>query len=154
MSDSCVNVLFVCMGNICRSPTAECLFRSAVKERGIADKFHVDSAGTVGWNTGSEPDRRMRSAARKIGKVIRGSARQITTDDFSQFDWLFCMDQDNYDDLIGMGADAKKTKLLLPFVKHLELREVPDPCYGGDSGFDQVLTLIDDAVQRLVDILA
>ena len=138
------------MGNICRSPTAECFFRHAVEERGLQDKFHVDSAGTGGWNTGSQPDRRMRSAAKKVGKTITGCARQVTVDDFSNFDWVFCMDQDNYDDVIEMGASENKTRLLLPFINYQELREVPDPYCGGDGGFDEVVALIDVAVHRLV----
>ena len=154
MSDGCVSVLFVCLGNICRSPAAECFFRAAVEERGILEKFTIDSAGTGGWNAGSQPDRRMQYAAKKVGKTIHGNARQITTDDFSNFDWVLCMDQDNYDDVIEMGASQKKTILLLPFVGHEVLREVPDPCFGGDSGFDEVVTLIDEAVHRLVDLLS
>ena len=154
MSDSCLKILFVCMGNICRSPTAECLFRNVVQERGLEDKFYIESAGTGGWHAGAQPDQRMRSAAKKAGNEIRGSARQVTVDDFSRFDWIFCMDQDNYDDLIGMGAIEKSTALLLPFVGNEEIREVPDPYYGGDGGVEQVVALIDDAVHRLVDILS
>ena len=142
------------MGNICRSPAAECFFRDAVEARGLLDTFHVDSAGTGGWNAGSQPDRRMRSAAKKVGKTIHGNARQVTTDDFLKFDWVFCMDQDNYDDLIEMGANKNKTRLLLQFIDHQELREVPDPFSGGDSGFDDVVALIDVTVHRLVDILS
>ena len=96
----------------------------------------------------------MRSEAKKAGKEISGSARQVTADDFSRFDWIFCMDQDNYDDLIGMGAIEKSTALLLPSVGNEEISEVPDPYYGGDGGFDQVVVLIDDAVHWLVDILS
>ena len=154
MSDSSLKILFVCMGNICRSPTAECLFRSVVQERNLQDNFDIDSAGTGGWYAGAQPDRRMRAAAKKAGKEIGCSARQITIDDFSQFDWVFCMDQDNYEDVIGMGACEKKTAMLLPFVGYEELCEVPDPYDSGDRGFDEVVALIDDAVHRLVDILS
>ena len=154
MSDNCLKILFVCMGNICRSPTAECLFRSVMQERGLEDNFCIESAGTGGWHAGAQPDRRMRSAAKKVGKEISGSARQVTVDDFSRFDWIFCMDQDNHDDLIGMGAIEKNTVLLLPFVGNEEIREVPDPYYGGEGGFEQVVALIDDTVRRLADILS
>ncbi len=154
MGENCLKILFVCMGNICRSPTAECLFRTVAEAQGLQDHFYVDSAGTGGWHAGAQPDRRMRAAAKKTGNEIKGSARQVTIDDFSRFDWIFCMDQDNYDDLIGMGAIKKKTALLLPFVGNEEIREVPDPYYGGKDGFKNVVALIDDAVHRLVDILS
>ena len=154
MNDACLKILFVCMGNICRSPTAECFFRCAVKARGLQDNFYIDSAGTGGWHIGASPDRRMGLAAKKQGKEISGSARQVTADDLTNFDWIFCMDEDNYVHLIEMGASQKSTVMLLPFVKHEELCEVPDPYYGNGEGFDQVVSIIDDAVHRLLDILS
>jgi protein-tyrosine phosphatase len=146
-------VLFVCMGNICRSPTAECFFRSAIEEAGKAHQFDVESAGTGGWHAGDEPDLRMQASANKRGMSIEGSARQITQNDIASFDWIFCMDQDNYDGVIAMGGDPKNTKLLLPFVGHHRLCEVPDPYYGGEKGFDDVITLINDAVKKLATML-
>ncbi len=113
----------------------------------------MDSAGTGGWHVGAKPDRRMRAAAKKRGLEISGSARQITVNDFSAFDWIFCMDRDNLDDVLAMGAKPEKTKLFLPFVSHDSVDEVPDPYYGGDDGFDTVITLLFEATQTLVDVM-
>jgi protein-tyrosine phosphatase len=95
----------------------------------------------------------MRSAAKKKGLEISGSARQISAKDFSVFDWIFCMDQDNLDDVLSMGANPEKTKLFLPFIEHETLSEVPDPYYGGDDGFTKVVVLIHDAAERLAEKL-
>ena len=95
----------------------------------------------------------MRAAARKQGMEISGSARQITIDDLATFDWIFCMDKDNYDDVIGMGAHPDKTKLFLPHVGITDIEEVPDPYYGGEDGFDKVITLIHDASSKLAFML-
>ncbi len=148
------SVLFVCMGNICRSPAAECFFRQAVHDLGIEKKFMIGSAGTGGWHAGNPPDRRMAVSAKKIGLSIEGSAQQITDSDISTYDWVFCMDQDNYDDVIAIGGIPEKTQLLLPFVGNNQIREVPDPYYGGDGGFDDVVMLINDAVKRLATMLS
>jgi protein-tyrosine phosphatase len=149
MSDTQTSVLFICMGNICRSPAAECFFINAIEKLGHDMDFIVDSAGTGGWHAGAKPDKRMRAAAKKQGFVISGSARQVTTEDFSAFDWIFCMDQHNLDDVLAMGANPKKTKMLLPYVGHESMCEVPDPYYGGEDGFDDVVTLIHDAASQL-----
>lgn len=113
----------------------------------------MDSAGTGGWHVGAKPDRRMRASAKKRGLEITGSARQITVSDFSAFDWIICMDKDNLQEVLSMGAKPEKTKLLLPFVSHGSVVEVPDPYYGGDDGFDTVVALIYDAVHALVDVM-
>ena len=147
-------ILFVCMGNICRSPVDECLFRAAIEQAECANQFIVESAGTGGWHVGNPPDRRMRQAAQKQGFTIVGSARQITTEDVSTFDWIFCMDQDNYDDVIEMGGNPEQTKLLLSYTGNTEIIEVPDPYYGGDDGFDTVISLINESVQKLATMLA
>ncbi len=146
-------ILFVCMGNICRSPAAESLFRTALEELDMDNQFEVDSAGTGGWHAGNPPDRRMRSAARKQGFTIQGTARQITVLDLTTFDFIFCMDQDNYDDVIALGGNSEKTMLILPYVGMHVMREVPDPYYGGEDGFDNVITLINDSVRKLVTML-
>ena len=118
------NILFVCMGNICRSPAAESFFRLAVEEVEIDNQFLIESAGTGGWHAGSQPDRRMKNAAKKQGLAIHGTARQITVKDLSTFDWIFCMDQDNFDDVISMGGDPEKVKdktSLNPYIKDVPL---------------------------------
>jgi protein-tyrosine phosphatase len=137
------------MGNICRSPAAECFFREAVIKKGLEHQFLIESAGTGGWHAGNPPDRRMRAAAQKQGMEIIGSARQITIDDLTSFDWIFCMDRDNYDDVIGMGGHPDKTKLFLQHVGISDPDEVPDPYYGGKDGFDKVIELINDASNKL-----
>lgn len=148
-----ITVLFVCMGNICRSPAAECLFRAAVEELGKGDKFDIESAGTGGWHAGDDPDHRMQVAAKQQSMCIEGSARQITQKDIESFDWIFCMDQDNYDDVIALGGDPKNTKLFLPYVGQQHLHEVPDPYYGGQKGFEEVIALINEAVKKLATML-
>ena len=115
-------------------------------------EFNVDSAGTGGWHAGAEPDCRMQFAANKLGKKIQGSARQVTISDLKKFDWIFCMDHSNFNDLISMGADPKKTHILRPFVGHSDC-DVPDPYYGGEEGFDHVVSIIDDAMHLLVEKL-
>jgi protein-tyrosine phosphatase len=144
------SMLFVCLGNICRSPAAECFFRAVVEEAHVAEDYVIDSAGTGNWHVGAKPDRRMRAAAKKQGLNIYGSARQVTVGDLSTFDWIFCMDKDNLDEILAMGANPDRAKLFLPFIGHETLDEVPDPYYGGDEGFENVITLIRDATQALI----
>ncbi len=150
MSDVPTKVLFVCMGNICRSPAAECFFTIALEKEEKGDSFLVDSAGTGGWHAGAKPDSRMRAAAKNEGIEITGSAREVTTSDFAMFDFIFCMDKDNLSDLLAMGANPAKTHLFLPFVGYGESSEVPDPYYGGKDGFQDVVILIRDAATKLV----
>ena len=146
-------VLFVCMGNICRSPAAECFFRIAVENAGINNKYMIESAGTGSWHAGADPDRRMRASAKKKGLAIAGSARQICVDDFSKFDWIFCMDKDNLHDVLAMGADPDKTKLFLPYVEHASVVEVPDPYYGGEDGFEEVVDLLYETAHALLKVM-
>ncbi|MBT4530482.1 MAG: low molecular weight phosphotyrosine protein phosphatase [Phycisphaerae bacterium] len=153
MSQNQTKLLFVCMGNICRSPAAECFFRLALQEQGCEEDFYIESAGTGGWHVGNAPDRRMRLAAQKQGLRITGSARQITADDLEIFNTIICMDKDNLDDVISMGGNTEKTKLLLPFIGHESMKEVPDPYYGGEDGFDEVITLIREATKKLAKML-
>lgn len=127
--------------------------RSALKKQGLEHKFTIDSAGTGGWHVGNTPDRRMRDAAKSAGHAINGSARQVCKKDFTDFDWVFCMDYENYENLKLMGANPDKTHLLLEFIKHQSVHEVPDPYYGGDDGFTDVIRLVDDAVHLLIDEL-
>ena len=142
------------MGNICRNPAAECLFRIALEEKQISHTFTLDSAGTGGWHIGNPPDQRMRAAAQKQGLEITGSARQISAKDLTSFDWIFCMDMDNLEDVIAMGGNPETTTLLLTFTGNKEISEVPDPYYGGDEGFDRVITLINESVRTLATMLS
>ncbi|MBI69134.1 MAG: phosphotyrosine protein phosphatase [Phycisphaerae bacterium] len=147
------SVLFVCMGNICRSPAAESFFRKEVELAGLSTSFDIDSAGTGGWHKGAPPDSRMQEAAEKQGLYISGSARQVCKADFDHFDWIFCMDDDNYANLMSMGANPKSTFKLLPFTGHDSIEDVPDPYYGGEEGFNFVVRLIHEASKKLLNKL-
>jgi protein-tyrosine phosphatase len=146
-------VLFVCMGNICRSPLAEGVFLHKLNARGVAEQFRVESAGCSGWHAGERPDPRALEIARKYGVVLPGRARQVTTADLGAFDQLICMDRQNLEHLIGMGALKARTRLLLEVDPRSMLREVPDPYYGGLDGFELVYRLIDAACETLADQL-
>ena len=148
-----ISVLFVCMGNICRSPLAECVFRHKVNLRGVADRFEIDSAGTGGWHAGHPPDARMQRVGRANGIDIQGSARQVRRNDLSRFSHLICMDRDNLENLLAIGAPRERIRLLLEFDPAGERREVPDPYYGDDDGFDLVFRLVDRACDGLIDAL-
>ena len=151
MSEQPVKILFICMGNICRSPLAECLFRHKAEQRGVADRFFIDSAGTGGWHAGNRPDSRMRQCAKARNVNVDGRARQVRQQDFSHFDYLICMDEDNRENLLDMGAPPHKVHLLLEFNPDAPVREVPDPYYGGMEGFDTVYDLVDAACDALLD---
>jgi len=142
-----VNVLFVCMGNICRSPTAEGYFRHIVEDAGLTDKIKIDSAGTHAYHIGSPPDHRAQSAAIKRGidlSSLRG--RKVEHNDFKNFDYVLGMDNSNHSDLQEVaGGNADNLFLFLEFANNFSETEVPDPYYGGDQGFEHVLDLIEDA---------
>ncbi|MCW9047904.1 MAG: low molecular weight phosphotyrosine protein phosphatase [Gammaproteobacteria bacterium] len=142
-----VNVLFVCMGNICRSPTAEGYFRHIVEEAGLTDKIKIDSAGTHAYHIGSPPDQRAQAAATKRGidlSSLRG--RKVQSSDFKNFDYVLGMDHSNHSDLQEVaGGKAENLFMFLEFAKNFSETEVPDPYYGGDQGFEHVLDLIEDA---------
>ncbi|MCW8936107.1 MAG: low molecular weight phosphotyrosine protein phosphatase [Gammaproteobacteria bacterium] len=142
-----VNVLFVCMGNICRSPTAEGYFRHIVEEAGLTDKIKIDSAGTHAYHIGSAPDHRAQAAAINRGidlSSLRG--RKVQSSDFKNFDYVLGMDNSNHSDLQEVaGGNAENLFMFLEFAKNFSETEVPDPYYGGDQGFEHVLDLIEDA---------
>ena len=146
-------VLFVCLGNICRSPTAEGVFRAAVERAGLAHRIAMDSAGLGDWHVGSPPDRRAIQAARRRGydlAPLRG--RQIGVADFRRFGWILAMDAANMDALTAMTPPdfGGHLGLLLDFAPELGVREVPDPYYGGPDGFDRVLDLVEAATAGLL----
>lgn len=148
-----VSLLMVCMGNICRSPLAECVFRHKARQRGVEALFNVDSAGTGNWHVGEPPDHRVLRVADDNGIELSGKARQIQRTDFTRFDHLICMDAANRNHLLGMGAPPEKVRLLLDVLPEQDVREVPDPYYGGDEGFTEVFRLIDAACDSLLDEL-
>ena len=154
MSDSApTRILFVCLGNICRSPLAEGVFRHHLAKRGILDRFDIDSAGTGGWHAGEPADPRARAIAEEHGVTLTSRARKVTRNDFDRFDWLICMDQSNADTLLAEGAPPEKVQLLLSYDDTVKLLEVPDPYYGGDDGFRTVFRLVDSACQALMESL-
>jgi len=154
-SQSSISVLFVCMGNICRSPTAEGVFRHYVNEAGLAGHIETDSAGTHAYHVGELPDRRARSAAERRGVSLDDiRARRVRDEDFERFDHVIAMDRDNLAVLIDRSDPAhhEKIRLFLEFAEgHGE--EVPDPYYGGTAGFERVLDMVEDASKGLLNAL-
>jgi protein-tyrosine phosphatase len=147
-------VLFVCLGNICRSPTAHGFFQHLVESRGLSDSITVDSCGTGDWHIGHPPDSRASAEALKRGYDLSGlRARQVSPDDFERFDYILAMDQKNLKDLqaICPAGYGGRLDLFLAFARDTELTEVPDPYYGGDEGFADVLDLIEDASEGLLE---
>lgn len=152
-----VSVLFVCLGNICRSPTAQGVFETLVREAGLGDKLLIDSAGTGDWHIGKAPDQRARQAA--LGKGVDIShlrARLVSPADFADFDYILAMDRSNLDALEQMKPDwyPGHLGLFLPFSRenrYHQIDEVPDPYYGGFDSFEQVYELIHQASQGLLD---
>jgi protein-tyrosine phosphatase len=143
-----MKILFVCLGNICRSPTAEGVMRALVQEAGREVEVEVDSAGTGDWHVGNPPDRRSAAAAAARGISLTGAARQVTVVDFDHYDLLIAMDRSNRDNLLAMAptsAARAKVRLLLSGEQ-----DVPDPYYGGPNGFEDVLDLVQAACEDLL----
>jgi len=151
--DGVSRVLFVCLGNICRSPTAHGVFESLVRQRGLTDRVEVDSCGTSGWHVGEAPDSRSTEEAARRGYTL-GSlrGRQVRATDFLTFDYILAMDRQNMQDLRTLSPDdySGHLGLFLDFAENVDIREVPDPYYGGDDGFSHVLDLIEAASEGLV----
>jgi protein-tyrosine phosphatase len=145
-----VRILFVCMGNICRSPTAEGVMRHLLAERGLQDEIHVESAGTGGWHAGAPPDARSARAAAARGITVDGAARQVTRADFEDFDLLVAMDRDNLRDLFAIAPPGTEHKVRMLLAGN---RDVPDPYYGGPRWFENVLDLVEAACAQLLDEL-
>ncbi|HUW00660.1 MAG TPA: low molecular weight protein-tyrosine-phosphatase [Gallionella sp.] len=147
-------VLFVCMGNICRSPTAEAVFRHYVESAGMSADILIDSAGTHDYHIGDKPDARAQHAARQRGydmSELRG--RQVGEDDFRHFDYVLAMDSANLailQHIAPPGSDTR-ARLFLEYARHHRERDVPDPYYGGADGFERVLDMVEDAAQGLLE---
>ena len=157
-------LLFVCLGNICRSPAAEGVFLHLLAQEGLEDQFVVDSAGTGGWHVGNPADRRMRAAAERRGIHLPSRARQIETADLHRFDRILTMDDDNLRAVqaLARGLDRQPQQpkapmaRIEPITRHcsrFQVRDVPDPYYGGEQGFEQVLDLLEDACSGLLQEL-
>ncbi|MEO1004055.1 MAG: low molecular weight protein-tyrosine-phosphatase [Cyanobacteria bacterium J06638_7] len=149
-------VLFVCLGNICRSPAAEGVFLQRLQQQGLQHRYVVDSAGTGGWHVGRPADGRMRSAAARRGIQLTSRARQLEPADLERFDLILTMDGDNLaavEELARRQPPGHGGAVIEPLVRHcrrLSASEVPDPYYGGEQGFEQVLDLLEDACDGLL----
>ena len=154
-----ISVLFVCLGNICRSPAAEAIFLRLLEKKGLTDGFIVDSAGTGSWHIGKKADIRMRIAAERRGINILSRARQITSKDFEEFNYILAMDDSNFRNI----QDLKNRTALTSFASIKKIQdfrsvfideEVPDPYFGGDDGFDYVLDILEDSVNGFLESIS
>ncbi len=148
-------ILFVCMGNICRSPTGEGVMRHLVDAEGHGDQIKIDSAGTISYHEGQPADARMREHAQKRGYRLDSIARQVRHADFERFDLIIAMDQDNHDDLTCRAPEAHlgKIRMLSDFLEGDWPVDVPDPYYGGAAGFERVLDMIEAACPNILKAL-
>ncbi|MEM9164483.1 MAG: low molecular weight protein-tyrosine-phosphatase [Cyanobacteria bacterium P01_F01_bin.4] len=148
-------LLFVCLGNICRSPSAENIMNHLIEQNSVMD-ITCDSAGTSSYHIGSAPDRRMTAAAKQRGIQLVGQARQFGPKDFDQFDWILAMDHSNYRDILSLDSASQyqhKVKLMCDFCTQHADEEVPDPYYGGSEGFNYVIDLLLDACNGLLSFV-
>ena len=153
-----ISVLFVCLGNICRSPAAEAIFVNLLEKKGLTDRFIVDSAGTGSWHIGKKADSRMRITAERRGIKILSRARQINSKDFEEFNYILAMDDSNFKNIIDLkkrtsSTDFASIKKIQNFRAVFEETEVPDPYFGGDDGFENVLNILEDSVSVFLDTI-
>jgi protein-tyrosine phosphatase len=150
-------ILFICLGNICRSPAADGIMKHLIAQRGLDDEFLIDSAGIGSWHVGQLPDSRMRQCGQRHGYVFDHRARQFSSKDFSRFDLIAVMDQENYHDVARQAnspADLKKIIRMSDYLRHHPgQKTVPDPYYGGNRDFEFALELLEDACEGLLDEL-
>ena len=153
MGMSKVKVLFVCLGNICRSPLAEGIFKKKVEEKGLADRFVIDSCGTSNYHIGEQPDRRTIKNALANGVRLNHQGRQFTVQDFSDFDYIVAMDSSNVQNIEKLRPEGNSKQILLvrSFDELSMNRNVPDPYYGGENGFQEVFDILDRSIEGLVN---
>ena len=154
-----VSVLFVCLGNICRSPAAEAIFIDLIKKKRLTDSFMVDSAGTGSWHIGKKADLRMRIAAERRDIRILSRARQITSEDLEKFNYILAMDNSNFRNIKNLKNLTSSTQLaaikkIQDFRSVFKEKEVPDPYFGGEEGFDNVLDILEDSVTGFLDSIS
>ena len=154
-----ISVLFVCLGNICRSPAAEAIFINLLKKKGLTDRFIVDSAGTGSWHIGKKADSRMRIAAERRDINILSRARQITSEDFEKFNYILAMDDSNFRNIQDLKnrtslTDFSSIQKIQNFRSVFNDQEIPDPYFGGDEGFDNVLDILEDSVSGFLESIS
>ena len=154
-----ISILFVCLGNICRSPAAEAIFIDLIQKKGLTDGFIVDSAGTGSWHIGKKADARMRISAEKRGLNVLSKARQINSKDFEKFNYILAMDNSNFENIHDLknrnsSSDFASIKNIQDFRSVFKDLEVPDPYYGGDQGFDNVLDILEDSVSGFLESIS
>ena len=154
-----ISVLFVCLGNICRSPAAEAIFINLLEKNGLNEGFIVDSAGTGSWHIGKKADSRMRFAAERRDIKISSRARQITSKDFEKFNYILAMDDSNFQNIQNLknrtsSSDFASIKKIQNFRSVFNDLEVPDPYFGGDEGFDHVLDILEDSVSGFLESIS
>ena len=155
MKEGC-RVLFVCMGNICRSPAAECIFKRFVERAGLSEVIECDSAGTIDYHQGQPPDPRMRQAGFSRGFTVEGRARAVVEEDLAAFDLILAMDRENLADLKSLDRQERygnKIRLFCRFVSGSSEQEVPDPYYGGAAGFEKALDILEDGCEGVLDFV-
>lgn len=155
-SDETISVLFICLGNICRSPLAEGVFGQQVSEAGLEDRFSIDSAGTGAYHAGEAPDSRSVAVAEEHGVPLAGLARQVTVQDMVGFDWIVAMDGSNRRSLLQIrpSTDSGRIVLMRDFDPEDPGGDVPDPYYGGADGFEEVYQILDRSCRGLLDELS
>ena len=154
-----ISVLFVCLGNICRSPAADAIFINLLEKKGLSDGFIVDSAGTGSWHIGKKADSRMRIAAERRDINILSRSRQISSQDFDEFNYILAMDDSNYINIQNFknrtsSNDLASIKKIQDFRSVFNEQEVPDPYFGGDDGFDYVLDILEDSVNGFLESIS
>ena len=158
-SNNKYRILFVCLGNICRSPAAQGVMQRLVDERGLTGRFEIDSAGTSGSHDGDLPDRRMREHGRRHGYTFDHRARQFhASADFDRFDLILTMDDANFVEITGQALTDEERAKVVPLARflrhHPQAHDIPDPYYGGDAGFERVIALLEDACEGLLEQFA
>ncbi len=148
-------ILFVCLGNICRSPAADGVLHAMAAKAGLSDRFEIDSAGTYAGHAGELPDQRMRSAASRRGYSLTHRSRPVSIDDFWEFDRIIAMDDNNVDNLLRLAPSPEAQDKIERFAalcrRHKDVHYIPDPYYGGHDGFDKVLDLLEDGCSTILD---
>ncbi|GAB1219949.1 hypothetical protein ENUP19_0047G0008 [Entamoeba nuttalli] len=150
-----MKLLFVCLGNICRSPAAEAVMKKVIQNHHLTEKYICDSAGTCSYHEGQQADSRMRKVGKSRGYQVDSISRPVVSSDFKNFDYIFAMDNNNYYELLDRCPEQYKQKIfkMVDFCTTIKTTEVPDPYYGGENGFHRVIDILEDACENLLNKL-